>query len=422
MAFSPNGKTVFTGSDYNTARLWDATELPDEPERVAAWVSKITGLELDDDDEIKLLDSKALTECRERLESLGGAPIPEPRWSLDPILFGTDPVARARAWLQRGRSDLASAAFDEALARVHSMRRSGPSARFQASQGHVEQAVEDAAQAALVCWNDPNLAALARKDAAFRDEALNEIVQVQNNLCRQGPEIWRGRGRRHAARGDWAGALRDFAATATPVPSLSAPDLLAQACLLRLAGDNEGARGLANDVRAFPEPVPGFKPDGSPTPDPNAQIPLWIRLLDDPPLDPVDLVHRAEKYITKSKGEAMYVVGAALVRAGRLDDAVRRFEESLAVERDWPSSGMNAYGLALAHHRLGHPDEARRWLEKAEAWLSRLDKTYGTEVPGILTGQPQVPVTFEYWVYAQLLRREAAPILDASFPADPLRG
>ena len=116
----------------------------------------------------------------------------------------------------------------------------------------------------------------------------------------------------------------------------------------------------------------------------------------------------------------MYVLGAALLRAGRLDDAVRRFEESLAVERDWHSSGMNAYGLAVAHHRLGHPDEARRWLEKAEAWLSRLDKTYAAEAPGILTGQPQVPVTFEYWVYAQLLRREAAgQILDARFPADP---
>jgi tetratricopeptide (TPR) repeat protein len=143
-------------------------------------------------------------------------------------------------------------------------------------------------------------------------------------------------------------------------------------------------------------------------------------LLDDPPGDPADLVHTAEKYVTKRKGEAMYVLGAALLRAGRLDEAVHRFEESLAIEREWPSAGMNAYGLALAHHRLGHRDEARRWLERAETWLNRLDRTYAVESPVNLSGQPQVPVTFAFWVYAQLLRREAAgPILDAAFPADP---
>ena len=168
----------------------------------------------------------------------------------------------------------------------------------------MEQAVEDAAQAALVCWNDPNLAALARGDAAFRDEALSEILQLPTVGCRRGPEVWRGRGRRRASQGDWAGALREFAAAATPVPSMPAPDLLAQACLLRLAGDDEGASRLANDVRGLPEPVPGFDRDGSPIPDPNVQMRLWVRLLDDPPLDPADLVHRAEKYVTKSKGEA----------------------------------------------------------------------------------------------------------------------
>jgi hypothetical protein len=114
------------------------------------------------------------------------------------------------------------------------------------------------------------------------------------------------------------------------------------------------------------------------------------------------------------------VLGAALLRAGRLDEAVRQFEESLVVERDWPNSGLIAYGLALAHHRLGHSDQARGWLDKAESWLNRLDQIYSAEAPGILTGQPRVSVSFEFWVYAQVLRREAAgPILDAAFPADP---
>jgi tetratricopeptide (TPR) repeat protein len=293
-------------------------------------------------------------------------------------------------------------------------------ARFHAAQGHIEQAAEDAAQAALMCWNDPKLAALAQNDVAFRDEALNEIIRMQSAGYRVGPEVWRGRGRRRAARGDWAGALREFAASATPIRSLSGADLLTQACLLHLAGDDAGAARLASDVRGFPEPVPGFEKDGSPIGDPNAQMQLWVRLLDDPPGDPADLVRRALKYVTKNKGAASYVLGMALLRAGRLEDAASRFEESLAVQRDWMNHGLNTYGLALAHLRLGHPDEARRWLERAESWLNRLDKTYAVEAQAILSGQPQAPVTFEFWVYAQVLRREAAgPILDAIFPAHP---
>jgi tetratricopeptide (TPR) repeat protein len=313
------------------------------------------------------------------------------------------------------------AAFNEALrARPLYAPLWAERARFHSSQGHIEQAAEDAAQAALVCWNDPKLAALAQNDAAFRDEALDEILRMQSTVCRPRPEVWRGRGRRRAARGDWTGALSEFAASATPVRSLSGADLLTQACLLHLAGDDAAATKLANDVRGFPEPVPGFEPDGSPIVDLNVQYQLWVRLFDDPPGDPADLVQRALKYVTKNKGAASYVLGMALLRAGRLEEARLRFQESLAVQRDWMNHGLNAYGLALAHHRLGHSDEARRWLERAESWLNRLDRTYAVEGPAILSGQPQAPVTFEFWVYAQVVRREAAgPILDASFPTDP---
>ena len=147
---------------------------------------------------------------------------------------------------------------------------------------------------------------------------------------------------------------------------------------------------------------------------------LWIGLLDDPPPDAVGLVRRAEGYVAKSVGEGRHVLGAALLRAGRPGEAIARFEQSLEAQPDWPGHGLNAYCLALAHRRLDHPDEARRWLDRAERWLSALDRTYAADAPGVLTGQPQVPLTFEFWVYAQLLRREAAgPILDAAFPADP---
>jgi WD40 repeat protein len=422
--YSPDGRTALTGSADMTARLWDVTELPDELERISAWISKATTLGLDDGDDVKLLGRAALELSRQRLESLGGAPFPNPRWSLDPILFGVEPAARARAWIQRGSLDRAAAAFDEALrARPLNAPLWAERARFHASHGHRDQAVEDAAQAVLVCWNDPRLAALTRSDAAFREEALDEILQMPILGCRASPEVWRGRARRRAARGDWAGASRDFAAPETPVYSLYAPDLLASACLLRLAGDIQGTNQRTLEIRDLLQRLPSDRRGGSTRPSDLLQIPLWVRLLDDPTVDPTDLVRTAEAYVTPSQAEAKFVLGAALLRAGRPDEAVRRFEESLAVERDWPLSGLNAYGLALAHHHLGHPDQARGWLDRAESWLKRLDRTYSEEAPVIRTGQPPVAVPFEFWVYAQLLRREAAgPILDAAFPADPFAG
>ena len=115
VAFSPDGKTVLTGSYDKTARLWDVSELPDNLERISTWVEVITGLELDESGSVNVLDNTTWRERREKLATQGGPPTTGPRWSLDPILFGPDPTARARAWMERERWAEAEAAFDEAV-------------------------------------------------------------------------------------------------------------------------------------------------------------------------------------------------------------------------------------------------------------------------------------------------------------------
>jgi tetratricopeptide (TPR) repeat protein len=83
---------------------------------VAIWVEVITGLRLDKEQGlIQVLDNAAWLERREQLMKLGGPPETGPDPRLDPILFGPDPTARARAWMERGRWDAAEAAFDEAM-------------------------------------------------------------------------------------------------------------------------------------------------------------------------------------------------------------------------------------------------------------------------------------------------------------------
>ena len=133
MAFSPDGKTVLTGSWDGTARLWDAAtaqplgppmrhqgevlavafspdgktvltgsvgrrrcgsgrrrELPDDLERVATWVEALTGLTLDASGSIQPLDRDAWLERREKVERQGGPPVEDAGRSPTPNPFDRD--------------------------------------------------------------------------------------------------------------------------------------------------------------------------------------------------------------------------------------------------------------------------------------------------------------------------------------------
>jgi WD40 repeat protein/serine/threonine protein kinase/tetratricopeptide (TPR) repeat protein len=191
VAFSPDGKTVLTKSGDHTARLWDVAtgvsvgryyqhssaiagvafypdgksfllydglltrrfrtvpKLPNDLERVATWVQVVTGLTLDPQrGAIQLLDNAAWLERRQRLTQLGGPPEMEADQRLDPILFGPDPTARARAWMERGRWDAAEAAFDEAVrARPDSAAIRLERGRFEMARGRPERAAAEFGQA-----------------------------------------------------------------------------------------------------------------------------------------------------------------------------------------------------------------------------------------------------------------------------------
>ena len=103
--------------------------------------------------------------------------------------------------------------------------------------------------------------------------------------------------------------------------------------------------------------------------------------------------------------DLLKTLGAALYRAGRFEEAIRRLNESIQARGDGGDPQGFAF-LAMAHHRLGHRDEAKRWLDKLVAY------------------QPKEGSDFSWDdVEIRILRREAEAVLfDAGFSADPFQG
>jgi tetratricopeptide (TPR) repeat protein len=65
-----------------------------------------------------------------------------------------------------------------------------------------------------------------------------------------------------------------------------------------------------------------------------------------------------------------HVSGLALYRAGRFAEADARLQASLGRDPGWDCPVLSWLVLAMAQERLGRPDEARRWLARAESWVA----------------------------------------------------
>jgi eukaryotic-like serine/threonine-protein kinase len=334
VAFSPDGKTILTGSHAAMARLWGTpAPLPDDLPRLIAWVETLTGLELDEQGAIRVLDAAAWRQRRDRLSGLGGPPKADTSWSRDPILFGWDPTARARAWVERKRWAEAEAAFDAAVrARPSDAKVWIERGQFYLMRSEPEKAANALGEAILL---NPN-------DSLLRSRQILSLVAA-GDLDRLRLACF---------------DLLDRFRNTEPFRAYN----LAQSCAL--------ARGSA----AFHE-------------------------------DLVKLAEIAEQGLSGKewKQYVLNTLGVVLYRAGRFKDAIRRLEEGIrfrkgeSLPQDWAF-------LSMAHGRLGHHDEARRWLDRFRSYQPNAD-----------------PNAFWAELEIRLLRSEADAVVvyDPIFPADP---
>lgn len=105
--------------------------------------------------------------------------------------------------------------------------------------------------------------------------------------------------------------------------------------------------------------------------------------------------------------------GALLCRADRYVDAIPFLEQSLTPNSPKGHAVLSWLWLAIAHHHLGHSEEAARWRDTAAAWLDTLPKG----MPDSATAQG---LHLHDWLEAHLLRQEAETLLSTA-PPDGIR-
>jgi tetratricopeptide (TPR) repeat protein len=102
--------------------------------------------------------------------------------------------------------------------------------------------------------------------------------------------------------------------------------------------------------------------------------------------------------------------GALAYRAGHYQEAVPFFEKSLDADSRPGSAVVNWLWLALAHQRLGRSEDARRWLDKATAWLDQLRE-------GMMDrAKEDQGLHLHNWLEAHVLRREAEALIAPKGP------
>ena len=101
-------------------------------------------------------------------------------------------------------------------------------------------------------------------------------------------------------------------------------------------------------------------------------------------------------------------LGGLLYRAGRFDDAVTRLTEAVKLHGN-DGTPADWLFLAMAHHRLGRADEARKWLDKASRWI----ESHWAAEPGPAARQSS---SWQLRLELRLLHREAMTLVNGPRP------
>jgi WD40 repeat protein/tetratricopeptide (TPR) repeat protein len=368
LTFSPDGNRIVSGAIDHTARVWDATPLPTQvlQDHDARYQRKLTGL----------AELKDATDDAQRAEILARSG----QWGLAAEAF-------ARAVEKEPESIQLRYRLVDALLQAGDRSRVGPACddvlkRFGNSGDPLQ---------AMAVTGLRRLAPRATADPEKR-HAVHELALATNDSLR---------GLVLAQYGQWDLVASGYTKHVEEKHNDDKPEGLGcfqvQVLSLLESGDLPGYRSAAGKLlsqyskTSNPKSLNGAAWFCTYAPDAVADLAV-----------PVQMAEKAlAGYPPALKRNALNTLGAALYRAGRIDEAIARLDESvkasggLGVPEDWAF-------LAMAHHKKGNDDEARRWLEKLRSHKPDQKAGFSTDP-----------------VECRILLREAQALLRENPPARP---
>jgi tetratricopeptide (TPR) repeat protein len=420
VTFSPDGQTLLTGSFDKTARLWDAQtgrpigqplEHPDEVDSVAFSRDGKTILTGCGDHAARLWDTVTgqpigppMLHGASRSRWLRAAFSPDGRFVLANDLRTVrlwdvpaplpDDVPRLAAWVETATGmELDERGSIHVLERAVWLER-----RSRLEQLGGPPPPDPASRLDPILYGaDP----AARGDAWKQRGHWDRAEKAYAEAIRARPferSIWDALARLHAERGRLDRAAATLADAVGRMPEdaglrrrwglalLGSGDLsgwrVATAALLDRLGSTINPRTASDVAWAC-----ASGPDATGDPD------RPLRLAE-------AAVEGADELI---RAQALRTLGAALYRAGRCDEAILRLAEGIQARGGEDGPADWAF-LAMAHHRLGHRAEARRWLDRLREHSPSED-----------------PVRFWDELEIRVLRSEAEAMIldDPVFPSDP---
>jgi serine/threonine protein kinase/Flp pilus assembly protein TadD len=211
-------------------------------------------------------------------------------------------------------------------------------------------------------------------------------------------------GRECAARREWGKAVDCYARQPKLAPTDAGHFWFEYAAVLLLSGDREGYRKACAHMveKCGPPDLRAYHVARACTlaPDAVAEAGQPARLFR------ADLESRNDEFWSLTE------LGALEYRAGRYEDAAPLFERSLHAAPLGGRAVLNWLWMALTQQRLGKPEEARRWLTRAQAWLDQYDDGMPSRA------DEELGLHLHNWLEAHVLRREAEALLGAG-PAVP---
>jgi tetratricopeptide (TPR) repeat protein len=263
---------------------------------------------------------------------------------------------------------------------------------------------------------------LGRWQEAITDASQAIALRPEHDQLWKQQGLWLMRGNAHAELGRWEQSIADLTSAIDQDPGNADPQIgLALAYLAE--GVIDGYRkacsrllreyGQRNDPR-FINSV------------------AWTCIVAPEALEDREAVVRCARAAMKgaskdsNKHDVLRTLGAATYRAGQFEEAIGHLNDALkslpepgakpdAADPGGVSPGPTPGGdardwlfLAMGHHRLGHAEEARRWLDKAVASINRATESRPEDTSSGSRIDWRTRLSY------QVLRREAKGLIDGA--------